>query len=84
MARTLAVDLVGSGGSESLFHFSGALLVLCMVFASISVISMVVFACGEDSEKKSRRHHNKHTPRVVVSGGGCGSAGGGGGGGGGV
>lgn len=68
MARELLV-LAGAVHAESYF---GGILFLCMVVASVSMISVVIFACGDDSNPK------KHW-----SGGGGGGCGGGGGGGGG-
>ncbi|KAF9611017.1 hypothetical protein IFM89_026323 [Coptis chinensis] len=69
MAR--AFDVIGSGGSEgSLFHISGTVLMLCMVVASISIISMVILACSEDPDENPGRKRRKHTPVVIVTGGG--------------
>ncbi|KAG2685936.1 hypothetical protein I3843_10G143200 [Carya illinoinensis] len=54
---------------------SNGLLLVGMVVMSLSIISMVIFACGNDNNDKGRGGG--------CGGGGCGSAGGGGGGGGG-
>ncbi|OMO61046.1 hypothetical protein COLO4_33592 [Corchorus olitorius] len=52
MAREFVV-LGGNGPGEEVAGFvtrggSGGLLLLCMIVFSISIISMVVFACGDD------------------------------------
>lgn len=70
MARELLV-LAGAVHAESYF---GGVLFLCMVVASVSMISMVIFACGDDSNPKKRR--------TDYGGGGCGGGDGGCGGGG--
>ncbi|OMO69315.1 hypothetical protein CCACVL1_19557 [Corchorus capsularis] len=52
MAREFVV-LGGNGPGEEVAGFvtrggSGGLLLLCMIVFSISIISMIVFACGDD------------------------------------
>ncbi|KAJ0111635.1 hypothetical protein Patl1_02445 [Pistacia atlantica] len=73
MARELLV-IDGSGPAGSNF---GGLFLLCVVVASFSMISMVIFACGDSdsTSKKDRRGRGG-----LVGGGGCGGGGGGGGG----
>ncbi|KAF9588699.1 hypothetical protein IFM89_014575 [Coptis chinensis] len=83
MARILHVVGTEGKGEGSLFQFPGALILLCMIATSISIISMVLLACGEDPDKCRRRRGNKHSPSVFVGGAACGGGGGGGDGGGG-
>ncbi|PKI34835.1 hypothetical protein CRG98_044775 [Punica granatum] len=71
MAREIArlVDSYGSGSGSG-----GVLFVLCAVVFSLTVISMVVFACGHSSNGSHRRRRHGGG-----GGGGCGGGGGGGG-----
>ncbi|GMY39340.1 rRNA 2'-O-methyltransferase fibrillarin-like [Fagus crenata] len=58
-----------------LLETPSGLLLLGMIIMSLSIISMVIFACGDDKSRKRR-------PGIGgVAGGGCGGGGGGGGGG---
>lgn len=75
MGRELSV-LAAAAHAESNF---GGIVLLCMVVASISMISMVIFACGDDGHPKRHRTNGGFAP----GGGGCGGGGGGGCGGGG-
>lgn len=72
MGRELLV-LAGAAHAESNF---GGVFLLCMVVASISMISMVIFACGDDGHPKRHRTSGGFAP----GGGGCGGGGCGGGG----
>ncbi|ONI16715.1 hypothetical protein PRUPE_3G117300 [Prunus persica] len=57
MARKFVV-VAGVRAEEVGFmpYNSGGLLLLCMIFVSLSLISMVIFACsGKGSKKKKRR-----------------------------
>ncbi|KAJ6353156.1 hypothetical protein OIU76_002212 [Salix suchowensis] len=76
MAREFVVH-EGSVHSEAgfLLGSSEAFLLLCMIVVSLSIISMVIFACGDSNSGKGRRHGGGG------GGGGCGGGGGGGGGG---
>ncbi|KAL5718729.1 hypothetical protein ACHQM5_011604 [Ranunculus cassubicifolius] len=71
----MARDLYDSGfgvSQNASFQVPGALLLFCMILASLSMISMVLLACGDDPNKSQRGGGG-------VSGGGCGGGGGGGG-----
>lgn len=74
MGRELLV-LAGAAHAESNF---GGVFLLCVVFASISMILVVIFACGDDGHPKRHRTSGGFAP----GGGNCGSGGCGGGGGG--
>ncbi|XWS41119.1 hypothetical protein CRYUN_Cryun17cG0053100 [Craigia yunnanensis] len=82
MARAQFIVLGGSGPGEEvglLIHSSAGLLLLSMFIFSLSIISMVIFACGENnSEKPSTRPGD--TPVGGVCGSVCGVGCGGGGG----
>ncbi|KAF9672368.1 hypothetical protein SADUNF_Sadunf11G0034400 [Salix dunnii] len=72
MAREFLVH-EGSVHSEAgfLLGSSGAFLLLCMIVVSLSIISMVIFACGDSNSDRGRKGGNG-------GGGGCGGGGGGG------
>ncbi|GLU12161.1 hypothetical protein SLE2022_288630 [Rubroshorea leprosula] len=72
MARDVIV-FRGEEGGFLLDSKGGGLFLICMIVASLSLISMVVFACGDSG----------HKPRRSVGYGGGGGGGGCGGGGGG-
>ncbi|KAF9590278.1 hypothetical protein IFM89_032286 [Coptis chinensis] len=55
MARILHVISIGGGGN-SLSQVSGTLLLLCMIVASISIISMVILACGREAHYPDKHH----------------------------
>ncbi|KAF9682317.1 hypothetical protein SADUNF_Sadunf05G0096300 [Salix dunnii] len=63
MARAF-VAREGSVHSEAGFlpGSSEAFLLLCMVIVSLSIISMVIFACG-DSNSGGGRRHDETPPR---------------------
>ncbi|KAM1443328.1 hypothetical protein ACFX2I_039618 [Malus domestica] len=70
MARTYVGLGGGHAGEVATMmpdHNSGGLLLLCMILMSLSLISMVIFACGDSSGR----------PRPRPGGGGCGGGGGG-------
>ncbi|GLT48348.1 hypothetical protein SLA2020_219790 [Shorea laevis] len=69
MARDVIV-FHGEEGGFQLDSKGGGLFLICMIVASLSLISMVVFACGDSGHKPRRRGDG---------GGGCGGGGGGGG-----
>ncbi|KAF5201810.1 hypothetical protein FRX31_008603, partial [Thalictrum thalictroides] len=66
MARILLPVLGTEGIGESLYPIPGTLLLLCMIVASLSMISMVVLACGQHSDHK-RKKKRAETP-VASSG----------------
>lgn len=78
MGRELSV-LAAAAHEESNF---GGIVLLCMVVASISMISMVIFACGDDDHPKRHRTNGGFAPGAggCSAGGGCGGGGCGGGG----
>ncbi|KAK9225250.1 hypothetical protein WN943_010291 [Citrus x changshan-huyou] len=85
MARELLV-LAAAAHAESNF---GGIFLLCMVVASFSMISMVIFACGDDGSPKKNRTSGGFVGGGAglgglggAGGGGCGGGGGGCGGGG--
>ena len=57
--------LVLAGSAEEL----GGVFLVCLVVASLSVISMVIFACGSSDSKKKRQ------PEVRAAGAGAGAGG---------
>uniref|UniRef100_A0A803L3G5 Glycine-rich protein n=1 Tax=Chenopodium quinoa TaxID=63459 RepID=A0A803L3G5_CHEQI len=80
----------GGGGFELIESAQGVLVLLCLMVVSISIISMLVFACADDGEPRKKR--SGYVGGTFTSGygggsggvgGGCGSGGGGGCGGGG-
>ncbi|GMH11096.1 hypothetical protein Nepgr_012937 [Nepenthes gracilis] len=83
MARHLAAmsggDLYEAGSDVG---SSGSLFLLCMVVVSVSIVSMVVFACADGFGEGSPRRSGGFIGGGgggVVGGGGCGGGGGGGG-----
>ncbi|CAN6567315.1 unnamed protein product [Malus baccata var. baccata] len=83
--ETMARTYVGLGGGHAgevaimmPDHNSGGLLLLCMILMSLSLISMVIFACGDSSG--SPRPSRPGGGGCGNGGGGCGSGGCGGGG----
>ncbi|KAL3592047.1 hypothetical protein D5086_010687 [Populus alba] len=69
-----------------LLDSSEAFLLLCMIVVSLSIISMVLFACGDSGSgggggRPSGQGGFTGAGGVVAGGGGCGGGGGGGGGG---
>ena len=67
---------IGGGGEVGMVASSyGALFLLCMVVMSLSILSMIIFACGESSS-------GPRPPNGGACGGGGAGCGGGGGGGG--
>ncbi|KAJ6769876.1 hypothetical protein OIU79_020686 [Salix purpurea] len=83
MAREFLVH-EGSVHSEagSLLGSSEAFLLLCMIVVSLSIISMVIFACGDSNSGGGKRHGWGGGACGGGGGGACGGGGGGGGGGG--
>ncbi|KAJ6736706.1 hypothetical protein OIU85_018836 [Salix viminalis] len=82
MAREFVVH-EGSVHSEAgfLLGSSEAFLLLCMIVVSLSIISMVIFACGDSNSDGDRRHgQGGHGGGGCGGGGGDGCCGGGGGG----
>ncbi|KAJ6333503.1 hypothetical protein OIU77_009385 [Salix suchowensis] len=84
MAREFLVH-EGSVHSETgfLLGSSEAFLLLCMIVVSLSIISMVIFACGDSSGgiRHGRGGYAGGGGGCGGGGGGCGGGGGGGGGG---
>ncbi|XWS41120.1 hypothetical protein CRYUN_Cryun17cG0053200 [Craigia yunnanensis] len=73
MARDQFIVLGGSSPGEEagvMMHSSAGLLLLSMFIFSLSIISMVIFACGDANYGKPRTRTSGH-------GGGCGGGGGG-------
>uniref|UniRef100_A0A2P2NJL8 Uncharacterized protein n=1 Tax=Rhizophora mucronata TaxID=61149 RepID=A0A2P2NJL8_RHIMU len=63
MAR--ALSLAGyAGNASNMVGGSGGLLLLCMVVVSLSIISTVMFACGDNGSS---------SPSKPKQGGGCGT-----------
>ncbi|KAK1431154.1 hypothetical protein QVD17_14429 [Tagetes erecta] len=80
MARLFNLNNNGEGGGLIEFDKSHIVFMLCMIVVSMSVLSMVIFACGDSSDHDSRKKHRHHGH---TSGGFFASSDGGGGGGGG-
>ncbi|KAM7498489.1 hypothetical protein LguiA_022903 [Lonicera macranthoides] len=74
MAR-LYLDAVNDG---SIANEGGVIILFCMIVMSVSIISMVIFACSDSGESKPRRRHG-FGGGIGGGGGGCGGGGGGGG-----
>ncbi|CAK7339494.1 unnamed protein product [Dovyalis caffra] len=74
MAREIIVH-EGTVHSQAgfLVDSSGAFMLLCMIVVSLSIISMVIFACGDSNSGKSRR---QDWGGFVGGGANCGGAGG--------
>ena len=83
MARDF-VALVGAHEDDAsdVLESTGGLLLLGMIIMSLSIISMVIFACADGISKSKIRGYNGGEGGGVVAGGGGGCGGGGGGGGG--
>ncbi|XP_039015806.1 cold shock protein 2-like [Hibiscus syriacus] len=87
MARDSFIAVGGNDPKEAgglMMYSSTGLLLLSMIIFSLSVISMIIFACGDDG--KPRRKTGFAGSGYVGGGGGgggggCGGGGGGGGGG---
>ncbi|KAM7498491.1 hypothetical protein LguiA_022905 [Lonicera macranthoides] len=80
MAR-LYFDAVNDG---SIANEGGVIILFCMIVMSVSIISMVIFACSDSGESKPhRRRHGFMGGGGSACGGGDGGGGGGGCGGGG-
>ncbi|KAJ0535524.1 hypothetical protein HanRHA438_Chr09g0412421 [Helianthus annuus] len=82
MARLIGLD---SGEGVGIFKFESSHIVfmLCMIVVSLSVLSMIIFACGDPNDQgshKKHRHHGRSSGGFFSGGGGaCGGGGGGGG-----
>lgn len=83
MGREFLAMFHGGYGDEVIMHKSGVLFLLGMIFLSLSVISMIIFACGADNSHEYRRKRNRGLTGLGGDDGGGGSNDGGGGGGGG-
>ncbi|KAJ0507869.1 hypothetical protein HanRHA438_Chr11g0487631 [Helianthus annuus] len=80
MARL--IDLGGNIGDEILeSNGSHIVFMLCMILVSMSIISMVIFVCG-DNPAADKPTPEGQSSKKDQGGGGCGGGGGGGGGGG--
>ncbi|KAG8480609.1 hypothetical protein CXB51_024786 [Gossypium anomalum] len=84
MARDQLVTFGGSGPGEEagggfIIHSSTGLLLLSMIIFSLSLISMIIFACGDDNSEKPRIRTG--TAFLFTGGGGASNGGGGEGGG---
>ena len=68
--RSLETLDAGNGGAASLP--TSGLMLLCMVVASVAVITMVIFGCGHDDESVSGKPKRKFSkgpcPAVYYSG----------------
>ncbi|XXG84950.1 hypothetical protein AAC387_Pa11g0147 [Persea americana] len=60
MARVLGATLGGEEGT--VFNVSGGLFLLCVIMAWLSIMSMVIFGCGDDDDYSSNSTHN-HGPK---------------------
>ncbi|CAL9101794.1 unnamed protein product [Musa acuminata var. zebrina] len=81
MARLLIFVLGDrSYGADSTSHMTGILFMLGLVAATISIMAVVIFNCGDSNEPTPNRKNNIG---YYGGGGGCGGGGGGGCGGGG-
>ncbi|KAK2642621.1 hypothetical protein Ddye_024384 [Dipteronia dyeriana] len=89
MAREILV--LAESGSLGGDAWVGGVFLFCLVVASLSMISMVIFACGDDGTSGRKGGYGRAGARAAgaraagaraVSGGGGGGCGGGGGGGG--
>ncbi|KAL5793605.1 hypothetical protein ACOSP7_002199 [Xanthoceras sorbifolium] len=77
MARgvlVLAESRLGMDGSA----WVGGVFLFCLVVASLSMISMVIFACGSEGNSRKRRR-SRFGDGGGGGGAGCGGSGGGGG-----
>ncbi|KAA8524235.1 hypothetical protein F0562_010658 [Nyssa sinensis] len=75
MARySVALD---SGNTDEVGG-SGCLLLLCMVFMSLSIMSMLIFACADDPSTPSRKGGGNGCMYLTCGTTGCGGGGGGG------
>ncbi|CAL9160805.1 unnamed protein product [Musa hybrid cultivar] len=85
MARLLIFVLGDrSYGADSMSHMTGILFMLGLVAATISIMAVVIFNCGDSNEPTPKRKNNiGYYGDGGGGGGGCGGGGGGGCGGGG-
>ncbi|KAJ8623784.1 hypothetical protein MRB53_032314 [Persea americana] len=60
MARVLGATLGGEEGA--VFNVSGGLFLLCVIVAWLSIMSMVIFGCGDDDDDSSNSTHG-HGPK---------------------
>nr|KAJ0195023.1 hypothetical protein LSAT_V11C700381230 [Lactuca sativa] len=82
MARM--IDIGGNSGGILNFEGSHIAFMLCMIVVSMSVLSMIIFACGDSGDHKSEKKHRRNNHAFAFGGiAGAASSGGGGGGGGG-
>ncbi|KAI5338075.1 hypothetical protein L3X38_017346 [Prunus dulcis] len=82
-----AYVVLGGGHAEELGIMqdnSGTILLLCMILMSLSLISMVIFACGDDEGSSKKRYGGGGGGGGGIVGDGGAACGGGGGCGGGV
>ncbi|KAL4555285.1 hypothetical protein LXL04_037900 [Taraxacum kok-saghyz] len=68
-ATTMArlIDLSGNNGGILKFEGSNIVFMLCMILVSMSILSMVIFACGSpdhEYDKKQRRKPENRTEAV--------------------
>ena len=85
MARIWFVLRDGNADHQGLMELvsSGGLFLLCMIFMTLSIISMVIFACADHNSGSRRKKKGDLVCGGCGGGGGCGCGGGGCGGGGG-
>ncbi|KAL6999802.1 hypothetical protein U1Q18_000958 [Sarracenia purpurea var. burkii] len=88
MARSFDITRSGVAAGEAttlLPRVTGVSFYLCMIVMSVSILSMVIFACGHSSSNKKRRKKRDYDGSGADCGGDgcfcCGGDGGGGGGG---
>ncbi|CAK9136016.1 unnamed protein product [Ilex paraguariensis] len=68
MARIL--NALTGGADGGVFQISGGLLLLCAVVVSLSILSMIVFACLDDPDdtdsgrRQRRRRHAAHAAHM--------------------
>ncbi|OVA19706.1 hypothetical protein BVC80_9059g25 [Macleaya cordata] len=76
-----ALESMGGGGRGDIGGISNSgsvLLLLCMIVISLSIVSMIIFVCGEDPDQKSKNDRGTTDGGGGGGGGGCGAACGGG------
>ena len=54
MARGLTAVSGGGGEAGMVASSSGALFLRCMIVRSLSILSMVIFACGDESSSSKK------------------------------
>ncbi|KAL5716435.1 hypothetical protein ACHQM5_018124 [Ranunculus cassubicifolius] len=73
MARFLD-DIGFKNAPGSSLYIPGGLLLLCMIITALSIISLILFACGDQPKKSGRSHCSVDAAAACggVCGGDCG------------